>query len=125
MNTDTLSNQPRLADPVANAAERGNHLAGPKPGAALDGLATVAQDLRDQAAPLLARATEQAAALAQRGVDSVHETSLRLRERAHQASDRTLDYIRAEPVKATLIAAATGAALMALVMLLSRSREHA
>ncbi len=124
MNTDTLSNQPRLSDPKVHANEHGINSAGPLPGTALDGLTAVAHDLRAQAAPLLARATEQAGALAQRGVDSVRDTSLRLRERAHQASDRTLDYIRAEPVKATLIAAATGAALMALVALLSRSRER-
>jgi hypothetical protein len=34
-------------------------------------------------------------------------------------------YIRDEPVKAMLIAAATGAALMALINLVSRSRHHA
>lgn len=124
MNTDTLSNQPRLSDPKAHAAEHGINSAGPLPGNALGGLAAVAHDLHDQAAPLLARATEQAGALAQRGVDSVRDTSVRLRERAQRASDSTLDYIRAEPVKATLIAAATGAALMALVALLSRSRER-
>lgn len=125
MTSITLSNQPRTPDTMAHGAEQGNHSAGPMPGAALGGVAAVAQDLRDQAAPLLARATEQAGVLAQRGVDSVRDTSQRLRERAQRASDSTLDYIRAEPVKATLIAAATGAALMALVALLSRSRERA
>ena len=119
------SNQPLLPDAMAHAADHGSNSVGPLPGTALDGLASVAHDLREQAAPLLARATEQAGALAQRGMDSVRDTSLRLRERAQRASDSTLDYIRAEPVKATLIAAATGAALMALVALLSRSRERA
>jgi ElaB/YqjD/DUF883 family membrane-anchored ribosome-binding protein len=124
MNTDTLSNLPRHADSLAHATERGIHSAGSLPGHALDGLAAAAHDLRAQAAPLLARATEQAGALAQRGVDSVRDTSLRLRDRAHRASDSTLDYIRAEPLKATLIAAATGAALLAVVALLSRSRDR-
>lgn len=114
MNTDTLSNQPRLSDSMAHVAAHGTNSAEPLPGTTRDGLA----------APLLARATEQAGALAQRGVDSVRDASLRLRERAHRASDNTLDYIRAEPMKATLIAAAAGAALLALVALLSRSRER-
>jgi ElaB/YqjD/DUF883 family membrane-anchored ribosome-binding protein len=35
-----------------------------------------------------------------------------------------VQYVRAEPVKAVLIAAATGAALMALVGLMSRSRDR-
>jgi len=125
MNTETLLNPPRVSDPVANTLEHGIHSAGSAAGRALDTLADTAQDLRNHAAPLLTRATEQANALAQRGVEGVRATSQRLRDGAQRASDSTLNYIRAEPVKATLIAAATGAALMALVALLSRSRERA
>lgn len=80
--------------------------------------------LADQAAPLLNRATEHASALAQRGVDSVRDTSQQLRDKALHTSDRTVKYIKDEPVKALLIAAATGAALMAIVSLMSRSRDR-
>jgi ElaB/YqjD/DUF883 family membrane-anchored ribosome-binding protein len=80
--------------------------------------------LVEQAAPLLTRATEQASALAQRGVDAVLDGSQHLRERALRVSDSTVNYIRDEPVKAVLIAAAAGAALMAMVSLLGGSRNR-
>ena len=38
-----------------------------------------------------------------------------------RAQDTTVGYIKDEPVKSMLIAAATGAALMALVSMMSRS----
>ncbi len=88
---------------------------------AFDSLSGGVQDLRQQAAPLLDRATAQANALAQRGVDSVRDSAQQLRERALRASDSTVNYIKDEPVKAMLIAAATGAGLMALLSLLTRS----
>ena len=80
-----------------------------------------AQDFRQQISPLLARAGEQASALAQRGVDAVRDRSLQVREQALRASDNTLNYIKDEPVKAVLIAAAAGAALMVLLGLLRKS----
>ena len=80
-----------------------------------------AQDLRQQISPLLARAGEQASVLAQRGVDAVRDRSLQVREQALRASDNTLNYIKDEPVKAVLIAAAAGAVLMALIGLSRRS----
>ena len=88
---------------------------------AVDGLAHAMQDARTQAVPLLNRASEQVGALAQRGVDSVRQTSQQLRDRTRDATDGTVQYIKDEPVKAMLIAAATGATLMALVSLISRS----
>lgn len=88
---------------------------------AVDGLAHAMQDARTQAVPMLNRASEQVGALAQRGVDSVRQTSQQLRDRTRDAAEGTVQYIKDEPVKAMLIAAATGATLMALVSLISRS----
>ena len=56
--------------------------------------------------------------------DSVRETSQQLRDKAQHASATTVNYVKHEPVKAILIAAATGAALMALISLLSHSRHR-
>lgn len=88
----------------------------------LDSLAGTVQDVRHEATPLFNRAGEQASALAQRGMSAVRDRSQMLHDKAVHATDRTEMYIRDEPLKAVLIAAATGAALMALVALLSRSR---
>jgi len=76
------------------------------------------------AKPLIDRAAAQADALAQRGLEAVRDGSQRLRDGARHASEGTVHYIQAEPLKAVLIAAATGAALMALVSLASRSRDR-
>jgi ElaB/YqjD/DUF883 family membrane-anchored ribosome-binding protein len=91
---------------------------------ALDSLSDSVQDLRQQAAPALHNASEKASALLQSGVDSVRDTSHQIRESALRASDNTKKYIQDEPVKAILIAAATGAALMALVSLMRRSHTR-
>jgi len=80
---------------------------------AFDSLADRVQDL-----------SQQASVLAHHGVDSVRDTSQQLRDKALRASDNTLNYIKDEPVKSVLIAAATGAALMALICLTARSRDR-
>ncbi len=113
-----------LADQAAQSAQQAIQSTQRAGNAALDGLATSVQDLRAQAAPMLERAQEQASALAQRSVDAVRDSTRQLREQAQHASEVTTDYVRHEPIKAMLIAAACGAALMALVSLLSRSRSH-
>jgi ElaB/YqjD/DUF883 family membrane-anchored ribosome-binding protein len=58
------------------------------------------------------------------GMDRVRDTSHQMRESAARASEGTANYIRHDPVKSVLIAAATGAALMALVSLLTRSNSR-
>jgi ElaB/YqjD/DUF883 family membrane-anchored ribosome-binding protein len=59
------------------------------------------------------------------GMERVRETSHQVRDSAARASEGTVNYIRHDPVKSVLIAAATGAALMALVSLLTRqSNRH-
>jgi len=92
--------------------------------AAFDRLSDKVDSARDQAVPLINRLSTQAEAAARRGADVVKETSAQLREKAIRAQDTTVGYIKDEPVKAMLIAAATGAALMALVSLASRSSRH-
>jgi len=91
---------------------------------ALKSLTDAMQDLRHQASPVIERATEGVSALAHRGLESVRETSHHLRVNAEHASDSTVNYIRHEPVKSVMIAAATGAALMALVSLVGHSRSR-
>lgn len=89
---------------------------------ALDGLSSGVQDLRNQATPMLQKAADRASSMAHHTVDAIRDQSLRLRDQAERATTQTTHYIRAEPVKSVLVAAAAGAALMALVNLLRRSR---
>ena len=114
-----------LADQAAVSADHAIKATQRATNNAFDSLAGTVQDVRQQAAPLLAKvdkATGQVTAMAQRGVDTVRETAQHVRERAQRASDGTVNYIKDEPVKAMLISAAIGAGLMALINLLGRNR---
>ena len=129
MSTSTLANNlvdstNNLADQAAASADSAIKTTQRATNNAFDRLAGGVQDLRQQAAPLIARATSQASDLAHRGADTVRETTQQLRERATRASDSTVNYIREEPVKAMMIAAATGAGLMALLSLMTRSNDR-
>lgn len=57
-------------------------------------------------------------------MDRMRATSQHVRDSAERASAGTVNYIRHDPVKSVLIAAATGAALMALASLLTRSNDR-
>lgn len=80
--------------------------------------------LVDQATHAAAQVAKTSQQLANGVIEGVHDTSHQLRVKAEHASDHTVRYVQHEPVKAMLMAAATGAALMALVSLISRSRSH-
>lgn len=90
----------------------------------VDRMAGAMQDLRNETLPVLNHAVEGASAFAHRSVDSVRDASHQLRLKAEHASENTASYIRHEPIKSVLIAAATGATLMALVSLLTRHSDR-
>jgi len=106
-----------LADRAANKADSAIKSTQRVTNNALESLAGGVQSLREQAAPAVNRVGE----VAQQAVNTVRDTSQQIREQALLASDRTVSYIKDEPIKAVLIAAATGAGLMVLLSLLTRS----
>jgi len=112
------------SSPMIGAASRSidQALSGTRQAAngAFDSLGNAAHQLRDGAMPVIDRISDQAHALARQGMDAVRDQSQHLQARARRTSDETLHYIRDEPVKAVLIAAATGAVLIAVVGLLMR-----
>ncbi len=112
-----------LADKTANQAQSAIRSTQRTADGALDSLSAKVDDLHDQAAPLLSRVSSQAEAAARRGIDAVRDTSQQLRDKALRASDSAVGYVKDEPIKAMLIAAATGALLMGIVALMSRSRD--
>lgn len=109
-------------DGAGTTAEQALHATQALGQEALDGLAGGVQQLRDQASPILRQASDRASSFAHNTVDVLRDQSMRLRDQAMSAGTNTTHYIRAEPVKSVLMAAATGAVLMALVNLLNRNR---
>jgi ElaB/YqjD/DUF883 family membrane-anchored ribosome-binding protein len=81
--------------------------------------------LLDRAAATADNATAQALGAAQRGVSALRDGSHQLLDRAQHANDSTVAYVRSQPMKALLIAAGAGAALMAVASFLARHpRSH-
>ena len=112
-----------IADQAAESASGAIRSTQNVANAAFDRLSDKVDTAREQAAPMINRMATQAEAAARRGAEVVKETSAQLREKAMRAQDTTVGYIKDEPVKSMLIAAATGAALMALVSMMSRSHR--
>jgi ElaB/YqjD/DUF883 family membrane-anchored ribosome-binding protein len=112
-----------LADDASSGAESTIRTTQRVANDALDSLSDKVKDARDQAAPVLDRVASKAEELARRSREAMRGSSQHLRDRAVRASDSTVGYIKDEPVKSILIAAAAGAALMAVLSLLSRPRD--
>ena len=79
-----------------------------------------ANSIIDQASVAL----DQAGDLTHRGAEAVREGAKQVRDKAHSLGDHTVGYIKDEPVKSVLIAAAAGATLMALLSLVARGSRH-
>jgi ElaB/YqjD/DUF883 family membrane-anchored ribosome-binding protein len=78
---------------------------------------------RQTATKLGEAAADQAQTLLGRGIDSARATAQQVRDSATQASESLVTYTKENPVKAILIAAASGALLVTLIKALSRSRD--
>lgn len=91
---------------------------------ALDSLHGKVEDLRNTVPGAVSRAAAQVDELAHRSIERARVASAQVRDQLHHASDRTVSYIKDEPVKAVLIAAATGAAVAMLMSWMRGSNRH-
>lgn len=89
----------------------------------IDRLADTAGRWQEQAAPAMERVSERASDLARQSSQWVRDSGQRMRRQVVRASDRTVGYVRDEPVRSVMIAAAAGALLFALVRMLGSRRE--
>lgn len=123
--TNTLSQQGQEAlDKGASNAQGALRSTQRAADSAFDAMSEKIDEARGQVAPMLSKVSSQAEAAARRGMDAVRDTSQQLREKAVHAQDVTVAYVKDEPVKAMLIAAATGALLMGLISMMGRSRDY-
>lgn len=103
-----------------NLQQRADGLAGQAQDA-LGSLSKGAEDLRTHTPKALSRAAERIEVMAQRGLERAGEFKEEARRQVGVANERTVTYIKEEPVKSMLIAAAAGATLAGLFALLTRS----
>ena len=121
--TKTAQHTNDLTDQAASSADRALQSTRRLANEALDGLASGVQGLRDSVDPVI-RASHQVSDLAHQGMEALRDGSRHLQDRARRVPGDTVDYIRDEPVKAVLIAAAAGAVLAGLLSLMSRPKRH-
>jgi ElaB/YqjD/DUF883 family membrane-anchored ribosome-binding protein len=110
-----------LGDLASDKADQALHSAQRTASEGLGRISDAAHDVHSHVAPTINRLASQAESLARRSLDAARNGSQHLREQADRVSHNTVTYIREEPVKSVLIAAAAGAALVAIASLLSRS----
>lgn len=79
--------------------------------------------LRESVPSAISRARAQAEDLTHRGMERARQASASVREQATRVTDQTVGYIKDEPVKAVLVAAAAGAVAALLIGWLGRSRH--
>ena len=91
-------------------------------------LSDTVQDLINEAKPMVDRvahrASKRVSDLAHEGMEAACHGKHVLEDEAHDASEKAMRLIRREPFKAMLIAAGVGAAAVAVVGLMTRSRTH-
>ena len=121
--TKTAQHTNDLTDQAASSVDRTLQSTRRLANEALDGLASGVQGLRDGVDPVI-RASHQVSDLAHQGMEALRDGSRHLQDRARRVPGDTVDYIRDEPVKAVLIAAAAGAVLAGLLSLMSRPKRH-
>jgi len=108
-----------LADQTSQAARNAAIDAKRVGNQALDRMASTASDWRDEAAPLVDRMADRASTAARHGAEWVRDSSGRMRQQVARVSDRTVGYVRDEPVRTALMAAAAGVVIYAVVRMLS------
>lgn len=117
----TLDKTPPVAKRVAAAADNAWQATERATSELSQAVDTKLDTLRQTAPTALARATAQAEDLARRGIDRARQASSAVREQAARVGDQTVGYIKDEPVKSVVMAAAAGAVTALLLRWLARS----
>lgn len=122
--TDSLRNSAQAAaSQVGDALNSAEGMAKHATSSAADQVNQSLHALVQEVSPKLTSMAERVAQMSRQGMSAVHNGQHQINESLHDAKDSTVGYIRHEPVKSVLIAAALGATLVTLFNLLSRSKH--
>jgi ElaB/YqjD/DUF883 family membrane-anchored ribosome-binding protein len=130
MTPSTLSKTQPAADTARNLVDQGARAAhatvSKTMSAANHAIDSAADDIADAGAATtqtLHRALDRTQQFGHHALEVVRDGSQQLRVKAQRATDASADYIRHEPIKSVLMAAAAGAALVVLGSLFARGRR--
>lgn len=126
MNTqlaDTPMMAANVADKVAAKADSAINTTRSAANNTLDQLSGTVEQLRQRVPSALTGAAAQIEELKQRSLERARQAKLDVSEKLSHAGERTVGYVKDEPVKSMLIAAGTGAAVAMLITFLARSRS--
>lgn len=114
-----------LGDTVADKADAALQATRKTTDQAIDSLQQGLEDLRRSAPGLLTRAATQVDEITRQGVERAQAATVQVKDAVVRAGDNSRAYIRDEPVKSVLLAAAAGATLAALIGWALSSRSKA
>jgi ElaB/YqjD/DUF883 family membrane-anchored ribosome-binding protein len=120
----TASKTEQAAEQVGQRADEALKSARRAATGAIDSLHDKVEQMNETVPGALSRAAARVDEITRRGIEQARDTSQHMRDQVTRAGDRTVGYIKDEPLKSVLIAAATGAAVAALVTMLARSRRE-
>lgn len=112
------------AEKAMHAVEDGMHATQVAASEAVHDTSHRMRELASQVQPMMEHAGQEISDVAHQGVEAVRGASRYVQHAAAEASDRTVAYIRKEPIKSVLIAAAAGAVLASLARMLANSSRH-
>jgi ElaB/YqjD/DUF883 family membrane-anchored ribosome-binding protein len=120
---DLQKNGQALADKAADKVQGGIRDAKHAAQEAGSALSNKVDELQHDAAPAVKKAFDRVRSVSRQGMEAAGDAAQRTRDAASYASDSVIAYTRENPVKALLIAAASGALLLSLINVIKSSRD--
>jgi ElaB/YqjD/DUF883 family membrane-anchored ribosome-binding protein len=118
--SNTIANSSKdMPDTAASKIQSGIREAKKTMDKAVDQISSKVEDLRTDSKPMIKQMTDQAQSFA----EGLSGTARQFRDGASRASDSVTSFTKENPVKAILIAVASGAVLITLLKAIARSRR--
>ena len=122
INTNNAANAARdISDDVVQRADKALESTRNFANDSIDKAGNKVRELRQDVDPLVEQITARAQELANRGIEYASDAKYKAQQRLSQYADATGRYVADQPVRSVLIAAATGAAIAALILIATRN----
>lgn len=122
INTNKAASSARnISDDVVQSADKALESTRNFANDSIDKAGNKVRELRQDVDPLVEQITARAQELANRGIEYASDAKYKAQQRLSQYADATGRYVADQPVRSVLIAAATGAAIAALILIATRN----